>query len=1138
MTHDEIALIRAALIDQADEVARALLGPENRHASNRRELRWNRKGSLAVTLRGRWRGRWRDHEGMEGGDLLVLIRRETGGDFADAVAWARSFLGWPVDGPVPSIIARPSPPARNDEVDADEAAGISRAREIWASCGPVEDTLAAQYLNSRGVHRPASGWPASIGFHPRRKALVVAVTDDDGDVVAVQAIHLDADGRKAKATSTRPTKQSNGPVRKGALRLPGATHAPLLVAEGPETALSVWVATGLETWAALGSLGNLTPPIDRDVILLRDDDKRWSPADRKARETVKAWQEQGRRVAVAWPWDIRRGDKTDFNDTIKESGPAGVVKRIEAARAFLTGNAPVTTHRMTLTAARETLDREVRIFFDMALSGFPASSQALHVDLGTGKTEAALRHAVQTLARMRKTGDDRCIVVAVPEHRLGRQVVERFNRMAAEEGLDLTAGAWRGREALDPDRTDGGKMCGNLDRVKEAQAVLLDPEKTVCATCPLASECSYLAQKRTAADLWVVGHRLLFGRKPAALPDVAALVIDESPWTAALIGVDGKPLTFPLDALTDTNIPVPTGDEISGDGARLTSLRATFAEALAAAPDGPVKREHLAQFGIDDESGRIGAELEWKRLCKDGDLSPNRNLRRFAAAWQAVEALMHATGPYASGWLEIGRDDERGRILILRGRKPPGDAWRVPTLFLDASLDADLLRPIWGDVQTREPILVEKPHQRLTQIVDRTFSKTAIAPADEIRDPAEAKRRARNLRDLHADIYAQARAAEGRALIIGNLDVVDALRGMRWPAGTDFAHFNATAGRDDWGDVRLLVVIGRPMPAPGSVERMAEAMTGRAGKRIKGFYPATDATRTTRDGSTVQAERVTHPDATAARILDRIVAGEIAQAIGRGRGVNRTAETPLDVVVYGGDAILDDVDALRSWQRPDPDALMMAAGGVAFENSTDAATAYPELWPSPAAAKKALARCERSGTFPYRDILLGECPPPRTLVRYQRPGPGQRPALAYVDVDLNPRLALDALVGAVTFLPLDDGNPETFQRGTVGKVAVSVVSPPAAVNDVAPVVTPAVELDPVEHFRISGGIIPLVLRPQLRRVQREAGMRQSGIAARIGISRPQLANGLQGRFGLSPEPAARLVALIERPPEPRAPLML
>ena len=1130
----DLDALRHALTDQAEDVARALLGPENRRGS-RSELRWRSKGSLALALRGRRRGLWHDHESLEGGDLLALIRRETGADFAGAVAWARQFLGWPTDGPVPVTSPPTSAPADHDAPDEEELARIEEARRVWASCSPIEGTLAERYLTRRGIFRSGKkGWPDALGYHARRKALVVRVTDDQGELVAVQSIALAEPGTKADVETV---KRSTGPVSRGAVRLPGPDDGPVIFAEGPETGLSIWAATGLATHIALGNPSNLTVPTDRPVILARDDDPRWSPASRKARQTVADWQAQGHRVAVAWPWDIRRGDKTDFNDVLRERGPAAVRERIELARSFLDGTVAPLPERVTLAEARARLDEEVGGFFDDVLDG-EGSSLALRVDLGTGKTEAALRHAARTLARMRAAGDDRAIALAVPEHRLGAQIVERFNTLAREEGLDLRAASWRGRNALDPMRTDGERMCGNLEAVERAQALLLDVEKTICAHCPLASSCAYLAQKGQTGDLWVVGHRLVFGRKPKAIPDLAALIIDESPWQAALIGTDGKPLSLPLDALTDEAVPVPDGDPITGDGARLRSLREAMAEALAGHPDGPVRRDVLLDVGLDQESGRDGAALEWARQCEEGDLEPNRNLRRFAHLWRAVEELLAPTGPALSGHLELTRDEEGIRQIVLRGRKPPGDAFRIPTLFLDASLDAELLRPVFGPVAVAEPVLVEQAHVRIRQIADRAFSKAAL-DAGSITDAKEAARRRRNLRDVHAHIYALA-CEPGDTLIVANKGITDTLRGMRWPGNVSFAHFNATAGRDDWKDVRRLVVIGRPMPRPESIQRMAAALTGQAVERIKGTLPTCDASRRLRNGDTVQAEAVTHPDPMAARILDRIVSGEVSQAIGRGRGVSRTDETPLDVHVVGGDVILDEADELTGWERPGPDDLMRAAGGIIFAEPAHAASAYPNLWPSAPAARMAMNRA-RWRTHPYRNPIIGECSLPLAPVRYQRPGPGQRPALAYIEAALDPRDALASLLGPVTLLPLDDG--ETFQRGTARQDAVTPA--PAANDDTPPDIAPDVslddgtdeELDPVAAFALRGGVIPLALRPAARRLQRESGWRQDELARRIGISRPQLANGLQGRFGLSPEPARALVELIAKPPLARAPLL-
>ena len=80
------------------------------------------------------------------------------------------------------------------------------------------------------------------------------------------------------------------------------------------------------------------------------------------------------------------------------------------------------------------------------------------------------------------------------------------------------------------------------------------------------------------------------------------------------------------------------------------------------------------------------------------------------------------------------------------------------------------------------------------------------------------------------------------------------------------------------------------------------------------------------------------------------------QIIGRGRGVNGTAETPPDVWGLAGSVLplpMDEELAVADLD-PSPTDLTIAAGGIAFQNPTDAAQAYLALWKTSMAAKKAV----------------------------------------------------------------------------------------------------------------------------------------------------------------------------------------
>ena len=69
------------------------------------------------------------------------------------------------------------------------------------------------------------------------------------------------------------------------------------------------------------------------------------------------------------------------------------------------------------------------------------------------------------------------------------------------------------------------------------------------------------------------------------------------------------------------------------------------------------------------------------------------------------------------------------------------------------------------------------------------------------------------------------------------------------------------------------------------------------------------------------------------------------------------------------------------------------------------------------------------------------------------------------------------------------------------------------------------------------GVLPPEIRQRIRALSRAAGITQHEIAAAVGISRPQLTNALQGRFGLSAVSAERLMAWLAQPPPVRQPAL-
>jgi putative DNA primase/helicase len=770
-------------------------------------------------------------------------------------------------------------------------------------------------------------------------------------------------------------------------------------------------------------------PRGRRVVLCRDDDKRTSPAAKVGKTAIRAMRAAGVDVVDAFPWGTRRADKSDFNDLAQESGLDAVRQRINLAAIDRSSIGQIL---VPVEEARKRIDRRVSEFFDLASEwrkGETPPVHALGVTVGAGKTEAALRHSLRLLEQLRDDGDGRAIVVAVPEHRLSAEIARRFNALAREQGAGLRAQVWRGREAERPGGGADARMCGDIGTVREALPLAVDVDKEVCRVCRLSRNCAYVAQRAADADLWIVAHNLIFQAPPPPVSrrGVAALIIDESPWQAGLVGIEGHGVEIPLDALERGVMPAPR-DKYAG--ARLVKTRQRLATALRAAPDGPVRRADLDAAGFDNETGLDARRLEWRRKVDTGRWRrrlANKTLGPMTNLWRAVAALMADDGPALSGWLTLDRNRDGARVVRVTGRAEVGKAWRVPTLLVDAVLDIELVRPYWPHIEGKGQFNVQAPHQVIRQATGKSFSKAALAPPKS--QGGDDKPRAKARRNIAAVILKRARELGGRALVVSNKATIEA---MQFPPGVDVAWFNAVAGRDQWKRVRLVVILGRPMPPPRAVERIAAALTGAAPVRVEGWYERGDAFRLRRDGAgarRVFAESDRHPDRMVERVRTRICGGEIIQAIGRGRGVNRTPQTPLEVLVLGDVVLPVAVDQFLPDEalNPTPIDLMLAEGGVAFESGASAAIAYPKLWPTRSAAKKALQRANR-GTFSYKNVPIRKCP----LVRFQRVGPKLHVERAVHDPRLvpRPRAAIEAMLGSLAMFELIEGEPETAKSLT------------------------------------------------------------------------------------------------------------
>jgi putative DNA primase/helicase len=339
-----------------------------------------------------------------------------------------------------------------------------------------------------------------------------------------------------------------------------------------------------------------------------------------------------------------------------------------------------------------------------------------------------------------------------------------------------------------------------------------------------------------------VAHQMLFHQTPGPIKKrgVYALIVDESVWRAGLFGTDQSAKTeISLDELAPSRMHIPPGRG-PDSGEWLEDLRDRLRQACLLQPDGPLSRDALIQVGFDTSSAGAARYLELDRKITSGDWQTrehNRSLTRMIRLWEAVDHLMNSNGSSLSGRISLVMaktpDGINFRALRVVGCHEIKNAWRTPTLLIDANFDEELANIYWPEIDKLTRIEVGMPHAQIFQAADRSFSKSMF------RTDGKADRR--KIGNTRAFILEMDRRLGGITLVISNKEIVEALQ---LPERFQRAHFNALAGRDEWRTVRTIIIIGRPLPRPEAMEPIAGALTGEAPESIgHDWYPKQDAIR-------------------------------------------------------------------------------------------------------------------------------------------------------------------------------------------------------------------------------------------------------------------------------------------------------
>jgi len=1075
----------ASLRVRVPDLAEELFGPAS--IKSAREWRWGNQGSLAIIIAGAKSGVWFDHEAGTGGGFVDLVMREYGMDKKSALNWTADRIGFDfaphphLRKPAARLAKRiiTSALAKPVHSHPDRATlARARAKALWGSAKPAPDNhpyLMRKQVGPNGLRVDALG------------NLIVPLYDADGVLHTIETITPTGDKRYlaggAKAGHFCPI---GGPLKtaKDLLICEGwATAASLFEATG----LPVIAAMDAGNLGRVAESLHSTYP-DAILTIVADNDDRpgrdLNPGVRAATKAAVAMD-----ACLAIPpvaGDANDLAVSQGPDALIElvasaamvpppapSYPAPSLLPDEARQHLTTAIEGFMAEVPTYWTAVEEAQAEAEAAKAAAEAGITPDPMdfnsaepvilppllGLPVDTGLGKTSAA-RVAIATLI---KSGGlkDRKVIYAVPRHNLGKEQVAAF------QALGLSAMLWKGRNAPDPGPTDPERlMCLDLEAVGDALEIEQPVEQSCCKVrrdgevhlCPHYASCGYQRQKEPAqvAQVIVCAHDSLFHIKPTAIGAVGLLVIDEAFWQSGLRGLDGKAV-LTQDGLEPgkTSITCHKGDGTVDveNTADLTAARHRLWKALQVAEPGPLKHGLLTGVGLTADECRTAASLERRRLRNPGLLPGMDSVQRR----HKIEGVLP---PYGAPWAPPGRcaalwgilaraiennHDAAGavlghvmtengsvRALNLRWRGDLRSNWvgASPVLHLDATLRAELVTSYLPTISIHEAVTARLPHVEVRQILGSPTSAKALTPTAQAR-PREQKTAKRHLRDFLAYIALRARhchraGAKADLLVIGQKAAIDVLRAAGLPPRVDAVHFNGLSGLDCWGDVGAVMILGRTLPAPATVEAISAALSGRMPisetTQTGWWYGSCEKRIRLEGGKTHATMGEFHAEPTVEAIRWSICEAELIQAMGRGRGVNRSVETQLVIDLLTDTVLPVTVNEVLTWSDVRPSRRdLMAVRGVVLENAADMAAGFPDLWASRDIAKKDTQRRGTSGY--YKTFYNSQMSPSSVVVIYQPKGAGKKPRSAVFDLNLiaDPQSWLTARIGDLaSFAPNPD----------------------------------------------------------------------------------------------------------------------
>lgn len=328
------------------------------------ELRYYPTGSLVVNIAGKRKGTYRSFSNdTDKGDMIDLYKMIKGASAHDAFLAAKDYLasgGTDLSGNI--VIPKRDPAQEEAEAREDRAKRIRTANWIWNNASPTDGRKEGlAYLKARGITVPIppttmrfrrlnaqdlikmGATPEQVPPHPV-VSIVLRATNAQGETTAVQQI-LTCQGKKITAIvpDFPNPKRTNGDLSGSAVKLGSDKPEKVILAEGPETSISLFQATGAPTWITLGTANYTTLQMPKTVkeVITASDLEESGVGLASALRAGQFWAAAGvPRSGIAIP--RIKSNTGDFNDMHQQQGDAAVKAAVDGAFFGAPNRSPTT----------------------------------------------------------------------------------------------------------------------------------------------------------------------------------------------------------------------------------------------------------------------------------------------------------------------------------------------------------------------------------------------------------------------------------------------------------------------------------------------------------------------------------------------------------------------------------------------------------------------------------------------------------------------------------------------------------------------------------------------------------------------------------------------------------------------------